>query len=116
MHDPILDPVGIIDWAIDVGIYDLMYSAWGWTIAEIVHFTGLCLLIGTVGMFDLRMMGLVKGLPVGLSFIGPKWGDAKILSLGFAYEQARGAFPGPRFLPSIEEVAPVAPLLLPLRR
>ena len=61
-------------------------------------------------------MGLVKGLPVGLSFIGPKWGDAKILSLGFAYEQARGAFPGPRFLPSIEEVAPVASLLLPLRR
>jgi hypothetical protein len=61
-RDPVLDPVGIINWAIDVGIYDLMYSAWGWTIAEIVHFTGLCLLIGSVGMFDLRMMGLVKGL------------------------------------------------------
>ena len=61
-EDPIFDAVGIVTWAIDVGIYDLMYSAWGWTIAEIVHFTGLCLLIGTVGMFDLRMMGLVKGL------------------------------------------------------
>ena len=61
-HDPILDPVGIVVWSIDVGIYDLMYSAWGWTVAEIVHFTGLCLLIGTVGMFDLRMIGLVKGL------------------------------------------------------
>jgi amidase len=61
-------------------------------------------------------MGLVKGLPVGLSFIGPKWSDSKILSLGFAYEQARGAFPSPRFLPSIEEVPPVAPALLPLRR
>ena len=33
-------------------------------------------------------MGLVKGLPVGLSFIGPKWSDAMILSLGYAYEQA----------------------------
>ncbi len=61
-------------------------------------------------------MGLVKGLPVGLSFIGPKWGDSKILSLGFAFEQARGPFPGPRFLPSIEEVPPLAPALLPLRR
>ena len=61
-------------------------------------------------------MGLVKGLPVGLSFIGPKWGDARILSLGFAFEQARGPFPAPRFLPSIEETPPVAPALLPIRR
>jgi amidase len=61
-------------------------------------------------------MGLVKGLPVGLSFIGPKWGDAGILSLGFAFEQARGPFPAPRFLRSIEETPPVAPALLPLRR
>ena len=49
-HDPIFDPVGIVVWSIDSGLYDLMYSAWGWTIAEIVHFTGICLLIGTVGM------------------------------------------------------------------
>ena len=61
-NDPVFDPVGIIVWAIDAGLYDLMYSPWGWTIAEIVHFTGLCLLIGTVGMFDLAMMGLVPGL------------------------------------------------------
>ena len=61
-HDPVFDPVGIVVWAIDSGIYDLMNSAWGWPIAEIVHFTGLCLLIGTVGMFDLRMMGLITGL------------------------------------------------------
>jgi hypothetical protein len=61
-RDPLFDPVAILVWGIDVGIYDVMYSAWGWTIAEIVHFAGLCLLMGTVGMFDLRMMGLVKGL------------------------------------------------------
>ena len=60
--DPVFDPVGIVVWAIDTGIFDLMYSAWGWPIAEIVHFTGLCLLIGTVGLFDLRMMGLVEGI------------------------------------------------------
>jgi hypothetical protein len=60
--DPLFDPVGIVVWAIDSGLYDLMYSAWGWPIAEIVHFTGLCLLIGTVGLFDLRMLGVGRGL------------------------------------------------------
>ena len=58
-------------------------------------------------------MGQVKGLPVGLSFIGPKWSEALILSLGYSYEQARGALPGPRFLPSIEESPEIAPSLAP---
>jgi hypothetical protein len=62
--DPIFDPVGIMVWAIDTGLYDLMNSAWGWVVAEIVHFIGLCLLIGAVGTFDLRMMGLLRGLPL----------------------------------------------------
>ena len=60
-------------------------------------------------------MGLVKGLPVGLSFIGPKWSEAMLLSLGFAYEQARGPFPTPKFYRSIEESPEVAPLLEPHR-
>jgi amidase len=56
-------------------------------------------------------MGQVKGLPVGLSFIGGKWQDAEILSLGYAYEQARGPMPGARFLPSIETSPLAAPAL-----
>ena len=64
-NDPIFDPVAIVGWAIDSGVFDLMYSRWGWPIAEIVHFTGLCLLIGAVGAFDLRMIGWVKGLSLG---------------------------------------------------
>jgi amidase len=58
-------------------------------------------------------MGLVKGLPVGLSFIGPKWSEALLLSLGYAYEQARGPFPTPKFLPSIEDSPEIAPHLEP---
>jgi amidase len=58
-------------------------------------------------------MGLVKGLPVGLSFMGPKWSEALLLSLGYAYEQARGPFPTPKFYRSIEESPEVAPLLQP---
>ena len=58
-------------------------------------------------------MGLVKGMPVGLSFIGPQWSEALLLSLGYSYEQARGLGPGPRFLPSIEEAPEIAPHLKP---
>ncbi|MGA0603013.1 amidase [Caulobacter sp. KR2-114] len=32
-------------------------------------------------------MGQVKGLPVGLSIVGPAWSDARVLSLGYAFEQ-----------------------------
>lgn len=56
-------------------------------------------------------MGLVKGLPVGLSFIGTEWSDAAILSLGYAYEQARGPFPAPKFYRSIEDSPELAPAL-----
>jgi len=61
-------------------------------------------------------MGLVKGLPVGLSFIGPKWSEALLLSLGYAYEQARGPFPTAKFYRSIEESPEIAPALEPVRR
>jgi amidase len=33
-------------------------------------------------------MGAVCGLPVGLSFIGAAWSEGRLLSLGYAYEQA----------------------------
>ncbi len=36
-------------------------------------------------------MGHVRGLPVGLSFLGDRWQDRKVLEAGAAYEQARSA-------------------------
>ncbi|MCA0201996.1 MAG: amidase, partial [Proteobacteria bacterium] len=33
-------------------------------------------------------MGMVNGLPVGLSLIGPAWSEADLLAMGYAYEQA----------------------------
>ncbi len=60
-------------------------------------------------------MALVKGLPVGLSFIGPKWSEPLLLSLGYAYEQARGPFPTPKFYRSIEDSPEIAPALQPMR-
>jgi hypothetical protein len=38
---------------------------WIWPAGETVHFMGICLLMGTVGAFDLRLLGLAKNLPVG---------------------------------------------------
>ena len=42
-------------------------------------------------------MGLSSGLPVGLSFIGPKWHDHNALKAGFAYEQLSKARVTPQF-------------------
>lgn len=36
-------------------------------------------------------MGDVNGLPLGLSFVGPKWSEATLLAYGYAYEQASKA-------------------------
>ncbi len=43
-------------------------------------------------------MGLVKGLPVGLSVIGPAWSDEKILSIGAACERLLGPIEPPRYV------------------
>ena len=52
-------------------------------------------------------MGQVKGMPVGLSFLGAKWADALILSLGYDYEQASQKRIEPRFLRSVEDTPEV---------
>jgi amidase len=35
--------------------------------------------------------GAVFGLPVGLSFIGPRWSEPRLIALAYAFEQAAGA-------------------------
>jgi amidase len=42
-------------------------------------------------------MGEVHGLPVGLSFIGPKWSEGRLLGLAYDYEQASHAARPPTF-------------------
>jgi hypothetical protein len=38
--------------------------AWLWPLCESLHFIGLSLLIGAAGFFDLRLLGVMKGVPL----------------------------------------------------
>ena len=40
-----------------------MRTAWGWPIMESLHFVGLSLLVGAIGVFDLRLLGIGKRIP-----------------------------------------------------
>jgi len=44
--------------------YVTVTYSWAWPLCETFHFVGLCLLIGVVGMYDLRVLGIAKGLPL----------------------------------------------------
>jgi amidase len=44
--------------------------------------------------------GFVRGLPIGLSFVGAPWSEARLLGFGYAFEQATGWRRDPRFIAS----------------
>lgn len=58
-------------------------------------------------------MGAVQGLPVGLSFIGPRWSEAQLLAFGHVYEQASNKRVTPRFAESVETTPAAAAVLAP---
>ena len=53
-------------------------------------------------------MGTVRGLPAGISFIGAKDQDAKVLSFGYAYEQRSMERVDPQYLPNAEAQPEIA--------
>jgi hypothetical protein len=76
----------VIDWilATDLSHFVLEYR-WVWPISEAVHFMGLVLLVGTVSMFDLRVLGMAKGIsPAAIHRLLP------FGLLGFALSVATG--------------------------
>ena len=72
---PVMD--AFIDW-----LYTTPLSAfvngypWVWPILESLHFCALTVLAGTVGLFDLRLLGLVKGITPAALHTTLRWGVA----------------------------------------
>lgn len=58
-----------MDWTVG-----FMHSKWGWPMAQILHFLGLSLLIGTIFMFDLRLLGMARGIPIAALHKLVRWG------------------------------------------
>ena len=54
-------------------------------------------------------MGLVRGMPVGLSFIATKGEDATVLGAGYAFEQRAQARAVPRYLPTANALPALEP-------
>lgn len=49
---------------------------WLWPTMEILHYLGLSLLLGTVGLFDLRVLGMAKEIPPAALHRLIPWGVA----------------------------------------
>jgi hypothetical protein len=57
-------------------VSDLMRTAWAWPIAESLHFIGLTMLVGTIGAFDLRLLGVGRRIPISVMHRFIPWGIA----------------------------------------
>lgn len=55
------------------------YSRWVWPIIEDLHFIGLILILGTVGLLNVRVLGFLKKLPVGPLHRLLPWGIAGLV-------------------------------------
>lgn len=55
----------MVEWIEETWLHAAMVNAtWAFPLAEAAHFFGLCLLIGSIGVIDLRLLGFARSLPV----------------------------------------------------
>ena len=64
-----------------------MHTKWGWPAAESLHFIGLSLLVGMIFLFDLRLLGMAKRIPIAALHKLVPWGLA-----GYAINLVSGSF------------------------
>ncbi len=64
-----------MDWIVSTPLsWFVTEYRWVWPITESVHFCGLTVLAGTVGFFDLRVLGLAKGIAPATLHATLRWG------------------------------------------
>jgi hypothetical protein len=63
-----------------------MSTRWAWPAMESIHFIGLSLLVGTIVLFDLRLLGLARRIPIAALHKLIPWGIA-----GYGINLASGA-------------------------
>jgi amidase len=87
--DALVAPTGSPAWSIDLVLGD--------------HFMGSASTPAAVAGYPhiTVPMGQVAGLPVGLSFFGTAWSEARLIALAYAYEQATGHRRPPGFVPTV---------------
>jgi hypothetical protein len=66
-------------------VADLIAHGLGLPLAESLHFLGLCLLVGAIGSFDLRLLGVARSVPIAAVHRLIPWG-----LLGFAINIGSG--------------------------
>lgn len=66
----------LIVWLPTTRLASLMHFGYMWPIFESIHFIGLSMLIGAVGSFDLRLMGLGRRIPISALHRLVPWGVA----------------------------------------
>lgn len=77
----------VIDWLTSTPVNALvMDHRWSWPISETLHFCGLVLMAGTVGTFDLRLLGLARGISPAALHRSLRWG-----LIGFAISAITGS-------------------------
>ncbi len=69
------------DWlaATQLSVFLQQQPVWAYAAAETLHFFGLTLLLGTVGVFDLRVLGVAKAIPPAALHKLIPWGIAGFL-------------------------------------
>ena len=90
-----------------------------WTIDVVTgdHFLGAASTLAAVAGYPhiTVPMGDARGLPIGISFMAEAWSEAKLIALGYAFEQKTKARKAPRYLRSVEDLDDLKKALAPAK-
>jgi amidase len=102
----------IAQYQLDMLVQPTMGPAWISTLGKGDNFSGPSAseLPAVAGYPHLTVpMGLINGLPIGVSFFGAEWNDYPILQAGYAYEVAAKARIAPKYLTTIPDLGTPKP-------